>query len=646
MTDTPTTPFDRVLALLRDRGISEGAACLAAGLDRSALSKARKNDGSLSLQSITALATALDVPVSALLGEEAVAAAPGSRLATAAYAEIVRNPHNPRRHFEADALREMAVSVAEKGVLSPLLVRPRPDGGAGYELIAGERRWRGVGLAIEALSLAADYPIPVIVHPCDDREALQIAMVENLQRRDMTALEEAEGYAAMVEMGDTPADIERRLGVNRRTIQKRLRILAGTTPQVRAALEDGTLSVEQANVLAAYCPKSKQNATIDEIKRGHFATTKQLKHGILETHIPASAALFDPAAYTGEWIEDEDQPGERYFADAARFRALQDKAIKAKTAELEGKYPWVKIIDRSKFEHFYSWEYDQRPKHKLAGAVMIIDANRAVTLHLDMVRNSDLEAERKAAARAATATPDAPVEPTTKAHNSHAHRRKTAALQNALAAAPMMAVRAACLALMKHAYAVRITPDAAPVIDDAGFPRAVIEAELPALSEACGKKLSIDDCGVGCERAWERGDAVGLWRALVAMPDERIMALFAALIALRTGSFDGYAPELGDQPSVVAMADSLGLVGHEHEVGLTLQIGDLDGLRKSTLLDIADAVGLDGRDGDKTVGGLKERINAAAWGNYVLPSLRFGSAQAIEAMLKGESSDTMERAAQ
>ena len=103
---------------------------------------------------------------------------------------IAPNPRQPRRHFDADALNGLADSLRARGVLQPILVRPKPGGS--YELIAGERRWRAAQLA--GLEL-----IPALVRPRDDAESLEIALIENMAREDLNPVEEARACAALVE---------------------------------------------------------------------------------------------------------------------------------------------------------------------------------------------------------------------------------------------------------------------------------------------------------------------------------------------------------------------------------------------------------------------------------------------------------------
>jgi ParB family chromosome partitioning protein len=148
------------------------------------------------------------------------------------------NPAQPRQVFREESLAELAQSIREKGVLQPLLVRPK---GEGYELIAGERRYR-------AALLAGLEEVPAIVGNLGDREALELALVENLQREDLNPVEEARGFARLLEMGLSQEEIARAVGKARSTVTNALRLLQ-LPSEVLEALEEGLISAGHARAL-------------------------------------------------------------------------------------------------------------------------------------------------------------------------------------------------------------------------------------------------------------------------------------------------------------------------------------------------------------------------------------------------------------
>lgn len=156
-------------------------------------------------------------------------------------ASITANPDQPRRRFDPQALAELSQSIAEKGVLQPILVRPL--GGDRYEIVAGERRWR-------ACQMAQMHEIPAMVRAMEAVEALQIGIIENVQRADLNPIEEAASYRRLVyDHGHTQEVIGRIVGKSRSHISNMLRLLE-LPDAVREAVEDGRLTMGHARALA------------------------------------------------------------------------------------------------------------------------------------------------------------------------------------------------------------------------------------------------------------------------------------------------------------------------------------------------------------------------------------------------------------
>jgi len=152
---------------------------------------------------------------------------------------ISRDPKQPRQHFDPRAIEDLAQSIREQGVLQPILVRRTGDG---YTLIAGERRWR-------AAQRAGLHEIPALIKDLGELGAFTVALVENLQREDLSPLEEAEGYRRLIdEHGLTQEDLAQRLGRERSTIANVLRLLK-LPEEVRAELAVGTLTMGHARAL-------------------------------------------------------------------------------------------------------------------------------------------------------------------------------------------------------------------------------------------------------------------------------------------------------------------------------------------------------------------------------------------------------------
>lgn len=157
--------------------------------------------------------------------------------------EIEPNRAQPRHEFDEEALRELADSIAQHGILQPLLVRPLPDGG--YQLVAGERRWR-------ASRMAGLTEVPVVIREMSDSEMMQISMIENLQRENLTPVEEAMGYKVLAEeYGLTQDEISKSVGKSRPVIANAMRLLK-LPPQVLDLLKEGKISSGHARALLAF----------------------------------------------------------------------------------------------------------------------------------------------------------------------------------------------------------------------------------------------------------------------------------------------------------------------------------------------------------------------------------------------------------
>jgi ParB family chromosome partitioning protein len=152
------------------------------------------------------------------------------------------SPNNPRRHFADADLEELAKSIRDKGLLQPLIVRPRGDGD--FEIVAGERRWR-------AAQKAGVHEVPVLIRELSDGEALEIALIENIQRSDLNPLEEARAYGMLLnQFSYTQQQLAESIGKSRSHIANTLRLL--TLPDsVRQMIEDGKLTAGHARTLVA-----------------------------------------------------------------------------------------------------------------------------------------------------------------------------------------------------------------------------------------------------------------------------------------------------------------------------------------------------------------------------------------------------------
>jgi ParB family chromosome partitioning protein len=179
----------------------------------------------------------------------------GESVQSVAVAKVRPSSLQPRKDFSADSLAELADSIREQGIVQPLIVRPKDDY---FELIAGERRWR----AAQIVGLAE---VPVIVRAADDRTVLELALIENLQRENLNAIEEAQGYAQLIEQFSlTQEQAAAKVGKSRVLIANALRLLK-LAPDLQSYLREGRLSVGHAKVILGLATPAEQKLAAERV---------------------------------------------------------------------------------------------------------------------------------------------------------------------------------------------------------------------------------------------------------------------------------------------------------------------------------------------------------------------------------------------
>jgi ParB family chromosome partitioning protein len=217
-------------------------------------------------------------------------ASQGAVLSEVPVSAVSPNPNQPRVHFDEESLTELSASITEMGVLQPILVRPLTDGA--FELIAGERRWR-------AAQRAGLTTIPAVIRLTDDVSSVEQALVENLHRQDLTALEEAAAFQQLLdEFGLTHDQVATRVGKSRSAITNSLRLL-GLPPAVQHLLADGQLSAGHARALLGTPDRARQEQLAREAASGGWSVR------MVEEAVRADTAGTEP---TDDRTADEDVP--------------------------------------------------------------------------------------------------------------------------------------------------------------------------------------------------------------------------------------------------------------------------------------------------------------------------------------------------
>ncbi len=188
--------------------------------------------------------------------------APSSEAPEIAIDRIVRNPHQPRNRFDEAETAELAASIALHGVIQPIVVRAAADGG--YELIAGERRLR-------AARIAGLSHIPAVVRESEGGDLLELALVENVQRQDLNAIEEANAYRELIDrFGLSHEEVARQVGKSRVAISNSLRLL-DLADETREAISDGRISEGHGRALAALTIPELQRAALQVVLDRHLS---------------------------------------------------------------------------------------------------------------------------------------------------------------------------------------------------------------------------------------------------------------------------------------------------------------------------------------------------------------------------------------
>lgn len=251
---------------------------------------------------------------------------------------------NPRGYFDPSEMTELEESVKSKGVLQPILVRPRDSGR--YEIVAGERRWRAAKKV-----LGDDYEIPVLVRDLDDGEADEAALIENIQRANMSPTEEAEAAAKILGrcQGDRD-EAARRLGWSRSTLDKRLALM-NCSEKVRRALSERRIQLGHAELLAAVT-RDKQDAVLEKLlSQASLPTVVQFRGQLEQISRALGSAIFDKGECAGCPHNSGNQ--QALFGEAiatghcthgACYDAKIEAALDAKKASLSDEYPTIRIV--------------------------------------------------------------------------------------------------------------------------------------------------------------------------------------------------------------------------------------------------------------------------------------------------------------
>lgn len=468
---------------------------------------------------------------------------------------------NPRKHFDAAAIEELAASIAAQGLLENLVARPSAKTPGSFELLAGERRYRALKLLIERKTLPTGTAVPVQVRTLDDKAASLLALTENMARSDLTPLEEAEAFSKLKNLKVSTEEMARQTGKTQRFVQLRIALVEKLSAAARKALATGQISLEHARELVK-APAKRQDSILDRIAplgdeerfRYDIVTAEELREALREDMVPVERALFDRKLYKGEIVaiagdlaeDSADELSVEYFADPDEFAKLQKAAVEAKKKAY--KEAGAAFVDEPDYAPH---DLDRLPYGWRKATVAEIAAKK--TGVLVMVRDGEFRAHEKvmrdagpsqsSSTRTASGkTADKDEFPLGAAREAKVVR--THALQAAVAAEPLHAKRCVVLALLAGSYIVRLT---SPHWQTKG-PEAAAARTIAAFAKSGLRKH---------EGFVEEKQQAAMWGRIVELTPPELDRLFAALVAAHVSVEHEYARDPGAAPAAIAMAETM-----------------------------------------------------------------------------------------
>src|SRR5215472_5241530 len=362
---------------------------------------------------------------------------------TVALSSLEPGRGNPRK--TRNGIEGLAASIRTDGLLQNLVVKPVKGKGEHYRIVAGERRYRALKLLQERGELDGDYAVPVEIRDSLSKdESLRIATVENLQRQNLTPLEEATALTKLIHKGTTLEDVAAQTGLSQTTIKRRL-ALNGLCEETRAALALGIIGVSQAEAMTLASDEVQRNI-LEEIERGSEYTADDIKATVLDDRPTVALAIFPLEQYSGTITTDlfaEDETS--YFDDREEFSRLQKEGVAQLVKHHEASAAWVEVTEDYRLP---DWQYREAEEGEQGGVLINLSPTGRVDIRENLVRR---DIDRHTAEEIA----DHPIAPrkVRAAYSSglcaYIAHHKTAAVQEMLFACPRKAKEVAVVARLE-----------------------------------------------------------------------------------------------------------------------------------------------------------------------------------------------------
>lgn len=446
---------------------------------------------------------------------------------TVALSSLEPSRGNPRK--ARNGIEGLAASIRTDGLLQNLVVKPVKGKGKHYRIVSGERRYRALKLLQERGEVDADYAVPVEIrdHLSKD-ESLRIATVENLQRQNLTPLEEAAALTKLIHKGATFDDVAAQTGLSQTTIKRRL-ALNGLCEETRAALALGIIGVSQAEAMTL-ASDEVQRDILEEIERGSDYTADDIKATVLDNRPTVALAIFPLEQYTGTITTDlfaEDETS--YFDDREEFLRLQNDAVAQLVKHHEAAAAWVEVKEDYRIP---DWQYREAEEGEQGGVLINLSPTGRVDIREGLIkRHIDRHtAEETADNPIAPRKPKAAYSSALCAYIAH---HKTAAVQEMLFACPRKAKEVAVVTRLgkfrPHEAMAALAREAEPQNS-----YAVLEGQVRQFTAKLGFAIA------AAEPVWAQFpprhcDDLALYEAVRGLSDHDLDQLETLLIALVFG---------------------------------------------------------------------------------------------------------------
>ena len=296
--------------------------------------------------------------------------------------QIKASKDNPRKDFDEKSLHGLAQSILTDGLLQNLIVASPTSKRAKHSIICGERRFRALNLLLERGDIDKDFPVLVeIKEGLSEEEILRMATVENVQRENLTPLEEAHAIQALIKDGEKLDNIVSQTGLTTSTIRRRLMLLE-LSAEVTTALIEGNLSLAQAESFAIGSHE-EQDRVISQVLNGWCESVDDIKDALIDDKPSVAIAIFDRSLYIGDYTADllaEDKT--TYFNDAEQFDELQRAAAEKLVDDYSQTHDWAELEEG----YFSSWQYEKTDTEGAGGVIVNIRPNGEVEIHKGLIK--------------------------------------------------------------------------------------------------------------------------------------------------------------------------------------------------------------------------------------------------------------------